>query len=371
MVWKTISGTKLLNALEAGREKQALSCAAGILRRGGLVAFPTETVYGLGADALNPGAVGKIFQAKGRPPDNPLIVHLAGPEEVKRVVSGAPPSFEILARRFWPGPLTLVLPKKKVVPYITTAGLSSVAVRVPAHPLALELIKAAGVPVAAPSANLSGRPSPTRAAHVLDDMAGKIDAVLDGGPCPLGLESTVLSLLSEPPVLLRPGGVTLEALRAELKAEVLDATAEGKGPAGTGDAIDAPLSPGMKYRHYATRSPLLLVEGKEEYQRQQIAALGESFLGQGKKLGLLISREMYETLPPALLEDAGTCIVVLGSRAEPERLAERLFGALRGLDAQGVEAIVAEGFDDREIGKAIMNRLRKAASGILRWDAEG
>ncbi len=353
MSWKRQQNTVLLSTDQPGLEKAALQYAARLLREGKLVAFPTETVYGLGADALNPRAVERIFQVKGRPSDNPLIVHVQGLRQVESLAAEIPERASFLAGLFWPGPLTLVLPKLKSVPDITTAGLSSVAVRMPAHPLALRLIERSGVAIAAPSANLSGRPSPTSAEHVWADLAGLVEAILDGGECPVGVESTVLSLLSKPPVLLRPGGVTLEELETALGERIIDGTvlasaAEEKGP----------LSPGMKYRHYATDAPLYLVEGRGEVQVRQIRGLYESFRVRGCRVGLLLCDETAPLFPGAVLE-------CLGSRDSPAAAAARLFNALRCLEARDVDVIVAEGLDDRNLGRAVMNRLRKAAVEII------
>lgn len=343
--------TLVLSVADAGEEK-AVELAARIIRKGGAVAFPTETVYGLGADATNPRAVEMIFKAKNRPPDNPLIVHVTGMKQVEKLTREIPPAAYKLAERFWPGPLTLVLLKKDVVPAITTAGLSSVAVRVPAHSLALKLIEKAGVPLAAPSANLSGRPSPTMARHVLEDLAGRIDAILDGGPCPVGVESTVISLLSHPPILLRPGGVTLEDLEKALGGKILDFSGNPV------EDKERPLSPGMKYRHYATRAPLYLVLGEGEALRKRILSLSEGFAMQGRKVGLLVSEEFRDVFSPAVLE-------ILGSKKEPALAAKRLFDAMRRLDERGVDVIIAEGWEEREMGRALMNRLRKAATEII------
>jgi L-threonylcarbamoyladenylate synthase len=354
LAWPIIKGTAVLKALNDEDEGKALLYAAEILKKGGLVAFPTETVYGLGGDALNPGTVQNIYKVKQRPPDNPLIIHVAGMDQAARLVEEVPPEAFLLAENFWPGPLTMVLPKKNLVPDITTAGLSSAAIRVPAHPLARKLIRAAEIPLAAPSANLSGRPSPTTAEHVLDDLAGRIEAVLDGGSCSVGVESTVISLLSGTPALLRPGGITLEMLEDVLKQEVLDLTAERKGEVIKG----APPSPGMKYRHYAPRVPLYLVVGDYPAQRKQLVALTESFLMQGRKVALLLS-----------LESAGICsapvLRVLGSRNKPEQIAKRLFAILREMDFLDIDVIVVEGFDEKGMGRAVMNRLRKAAAEII------
>ncbi len=354
MTWPSVKGTIILKAGSPNEEDSALQYAAEILKSGGIVAFPTETVYGLGANALDAEAVEGIFKVKMRPFDNPLIVHVTGMEQAEELVRFSPQEAAVLAGHFWPGPLTLIFPKKELVPDITTAGLSSVAVRVPAHPLALKLISRAGIPLAAPSANLSGRPSPTTADHVLEDMAGRIDAVLDGGACSVGVESTVLSLLSGPPALLRPGGVTLEMLEAVLQKKILDLTA-GRGE----DFKGVPPSPGMKYRHYAPRAPLYLVEGEGASQKQQLVALSESFTLQGRRLGLIIFEESEGVFPAPVVK-------VLSSRKDPRLAAERLFAVLRSMDSLEVEVIVAEGLEEKEMGRAVMNRLRKAATKVIR-----
>ncbi|HHU75416.1 MAG TPA: threonylcarbamoyl-AMP synthase [Firmicutes bacterium] len=360
MQWPQVRGTLLLSPHSDRLEEKALMLAASFLREGKLVAFPTETVYGLGANALNPLAVSQIFKAKGRPADNPLIVHIAGIEQAFALAREVPPEARLLARYFWPGPLTMVLPKHQNIPNITTAGLSSVALRVPSHPLALRLIREAGIPIAAPSANISGSPSPTTAAHVLADLAGHIDAVLDGGHCSVGLESTVVSLLSSPPALLRPGWVTRGMLEDILKKKVMDFSALHMDEQSPGPV----LSPGMKYRHYAPQAPLFLVEGEGEPQRRQLMALAEGFVMQGRRLGLLLFEESksYFSAPVK---------VVLGSRSDPAAVARRLFYALRKLDFLGVDVIVAEGLEEKDLGKAIMNRLRKAALKIMRPDGKG
>ncbi len=360
MQWPQVKGTLLLSPYNGQLEEKALLLAAGLLREGSLVAFPTETVYGLGAAALNPVAVAKIFKAKGRPADNPLIVHITGIEQAFALAREIPREAVLLARYFWPGPLTMVLPKQKGVPDITTGGLSSVALRVPSHPLALKLIRAAGTPIAAPSANISGSPSPTTAAHVLSDLAGRIAAVLDGGSCSVGLESTVISLLSSPPALLRPGWVTQEMLESTLRTGILDFSNLHIDE----QSAKPVLSPGMKYRHYAPQAPLFLVEGEGEPQRRQLMALAEGFMMQGRKLGLLLSAESENLFSAPFKE-------ILGSKDDPAAVARRLFYALRQLDYQGVEVIVAEGFAEKELGKAVMNRLRKAASKIMRPDGQG
>lgn len=316
--------------------RKTVLAAARIIRRGGLVAFPTETVYGLGAAATDRRAVKNIFIAKGRPADNPLIVHVAGLGQVKEVTSFIPRSALELMRRFWPGPLSLVLPRSATLPREVSAGLPTVAVRMPAHPLALSLIRAAGVPIAAPSANRSGRPSPTALHHVLEDLAGRIDALLDGGSCRVGLESTVLDLCGGRPLILRPGGISREQLEAALGTEVAEAH---------GSEADTPRAPGMKYRHYAPRAPLILVTGTCGRRIAVIRALAAGYQKRGLKVGIL-------QVPPG-----------------PDRLrlaAKRLFPELRRFDAQGVDLILAEGVSSQGLGTALMNRLRKAAARTIR-----
>ncbi len=317
-----------------------MEIAAEIIREGGLVAFPTETVYGLGANALNAEAIKKIYEAKGRPLDNPVIVHVAGMEMLESVAV-ATRRARVLMGRFWPGPLTLVLKKSKALPKATTAGLDTVAVRMPRNRVALDLIASSGVPIAAPSANISGRPSPTSAQHVLQDLSGKIDAILDGGTASIGVESTVLDLTSRVPTILRPGGLTAEELYKVIgRIRLTPPKTKGK-----------PRSPGMKYRHYAPRARMILVEGSEENLRRKIQALALRLKG---KIGILASKE---NAPYYRAQD----MEILGSRKNLSEVARNLFGALRRLDARS-DVIIAEGFEDVGIGRAVMNRLRKAAS---------
>ena len=304
--------------------------AAALLRAGGLVAFPTETVYGLGAHALDEAAVRRVFAAKGRPADNPLIVHLAGAEDVGRVVAHLPPLARGLAAEHWPGPLTLVLDARPDVPAVTRGGLPTVAVRVPAHPLALDLLRRAGVPVAAPSANRSSRPSPTTAAHVVDDLGDAVDVVLDGGPCPVGLESTVVDARGERPVLLRPGAVPAEAL--------------GAVPAHDG-ALSA--SPGTRHRHYAPRCRVVLAP-----------------VGQGSA----VAARQAASRPPGRVglvgPDAAPQGVVEVARARgAAELALRLYAALRDAEEAGVDVVVVEAVPDEGLGRAVLDRLRRAAEG--------
>ncbi|NPV90716.1 MAG: threonylcarbamoyl-AMP synthase [Firmicutes bacterium] len=325
--------------------------AGRVLRAGGTVAFPTETVYGLGADATNPAAISRIFAAKGRPLDNPLIVHIADWHQIDMLTLKAPPALYELGRRFWPGPLTLVVPRHPDVPPEVSAGLPTVAVRWPAHPVAEALIRAAGVPLAAPSANRSGKPSPTNAEHVKQDLEGMIDVILDGGPTGVGVESTVLDLTRTPPMILRPGGVTREMLE-----EVL-------GPvdtaAGLENETDPPPSPGMKYRHYAPDSPLVLLEGEPREMVEQARRVLGRVHAEGRRAGLLGSREMLEELPSG---DGGPDFrCSLGSREDLEQVAANLYQALRLTDEMRLDLVLVESFPERGIGAAIMNRLRRAA----------
>jgi len=300
--------------------------AARIIRGGGLVAFPTETVYGLGANALDPEAVERIFKAKGRPQDNPIIVHIARVEDARKLVLYFPPVAKRLADRFWPGPLTMILPKSKKVPYETTAGLDTVALRMPAHPVALALLKAAKVPVAAPSANVSGRPSPTTAAHVVHDLSGRIDAILDGGPARIGVESTVLDLTSKTPTVLRPGGIGIEELRKVLgKVNIYHA----------GKSAKRPRAPGMKYRHYAPKAPIILVEGDAGKARLKVNELARRHKRQGKRVRILKTG------------------------------AASLYQQLRRFDGEDADVIIAQARDEKGLGLAVMNRLRKAATKIV------
>lgn len=334
-------------------EREVIEKAGLILRGGGLVAFPTETVYGLGANALDGRAVARIFKAKGRPADNPIIVHVAGRQQVDALTESLPISAQVLMETYWPGPLTLVLPVGKRVPEEVTTGLRTVAVRLPAHPVALAFIKAAGVPVAAPSANISGRPSPTSAEHVLHDLNGKIEAVLDGGPAGVGVESTVLDVTSQVPIVLRPGGITPEDLRDVLgKVDIDPAAAAGFSKE------DAPRSPGMKYIHYAPLAPLRLVVGKPEAAALRIKELAGKEKARGRKVGILSFSGGND------FSRFGE-VVVAGCREKPETVAAGLYAALRRFNDMGVDIIFAEGIEEKGVGLAVMNRLKKAAGGHI------
>lgn len=330
----------------------AIGRAAACLRAGGLVAFPTETVYGLGVHALDGGAVKRLFEAKGRPSSDPLIVHVASTVQARALSARFSPPADVLAARFWPGPLTLVLPKAAVVPDEVTAGLASVALRVPSHPVALALLVAAGVPVAAPSANLFSRPSPTRAAHVLTDLDGRIDMVLDGGPTTVGVESTVVDLSGDVPRLLRPGGISREALVAVLGSTRL----EEAGPVYAGPQ----LSPGLLERHYSPRAPLTAYEGLASRVLERMRVDVMAAQAEGRRVGLLVFDGNE-----ALGEMQGVVMArSLGAMSDLDAAATHLYAALRDLDASGADVILAHGFDDvRGLGAALRDRLRRAAAG--------
>ncbi len=335
--------------IKAAGPHEELAEAAHVLRSGGLVAFPTETVYGLGANALDPEAVNKIFRAKGRPADNPLIVHIAEISQVEDLSDDITVPARRVMEAFWPGPLTVVLPKKPGVPGEVTAGLQTVAVRMPDHPVARELIRLAGVPVAAPSANRSGRPSPTTAQHVRNDLEGRIDVIVDGGACRVGLESTVLDLTSEPPVILRPGGITREEIEEVIGPVEIDPALWELHDRGT------PKSPGMKYAHYSPKAEVVVVAG-DDYGKifVKVSELILKYRSSDKKVGVLASLETGRGY-------SADAVYPVGSRANLVTVAQNLFYGLRFLDDEEVDLIIAEGYPEEGIGLAIMNRLRKAA----------
>jgi L-threonylcarbamoyladenylate synthase len=327
-----------------------LQRAADVLRRGGLVAFPTETVYGLGAHALDRDAVRRVFHAKGRPAADPLIVHVASVDDLAPLVSAVPDVVRRLAARFWPGPLTLVLPRSPAVPDEVTAGLDTVAVRVPAHPVARALIAAAAIPVAAPSANLFSRPSPTRAEHVLQDLEGRIDLLVDGGATPVGLESTVLALSADAPTILRPGAVTIEMLRELLP----DVRMRDGTPPSAGEALP---SPGLLAKHYSPRAPLTLYEGSAQAVLPRMLADARAARAAGQRVGIIVSDD------DAIGEFE---VVRVGPVSDLPAVAARLYAAIRDLDASGVDVILVRGFPaGAGLGVAIHDRLRRAASAIV------
>lgn len=317
--------------------------AAHILANGGLVAFPTETVYGLGANAFNPDAARKIYEAKGRPSDNPLIIHISGMDMLEDVCGSVSQRARELAERFWPGPLTMILPKGGKIPYAATGGLDTVAVRFPSHKTARGLIDKCGFPLAAPSANSSGKPSPTRASHVAFDLSGKIDMIIDGGPCEIGLESTIVDMTGEEPVILRPGYVSGEEITGCAEtAVVFDGEPE------------IPISPGTKYTHYSPRASVTVVLGEPDAVAGKIRELIAGAESAGKKAGALVTEETRH-----LYEEGH--IISVGSAAEMESIARNLFKALRKADFYGLDALFSVGFEETGLGAAVMNRLVKAA----------
>lgn len=337
---------------------------ARLLQQNEVVAFPTETVYGLGGNAFSDEAVRKIFAAKGRPSDNPLIVHIASVDQLKSLVTTVPPLGKKLMEAFWPGPLTLVLPGSQKVSSYVTAGLDTVAVRMPDHPVALELIRRTGLPLAAPSANLSGKPSPTRAEHVFKDLAGKILGVVDGGPTGIGVESTVVDVTGEIPIILRPGGISKEELESVAGRVDWDEAVSPEHRQSEKQLQQlTPRSPGMKYRHYAPQGEMWLVEADSVPEMiRLIRDRIQYFHEQGKKVGVLTTQEHQREYPEA---DA---VVVSGSRARPETVARSLYGALRELDEHHVDIILAETFPSEGMGEALMNRLYKASGGQILSD---
>lgn len=329
-------------------DKEAIEIAGNILKEGGLVAFPTETVYGLGADALNEDAAAKTYEAKGRPSDNPLIVHIAEFGALGRIVKDIPDTFARLGQAFWPGPLTLIFEKSEEVPYGTTGGLDTVAVRMPNHKIARELILAGGGYISAPSANTSGRPSPTDASHVEEDLAGKIDMIIDGGSVEIGVESTILDMTVTPPMILRPGAVTKEMLEEVIGEVTVDRAivSENSG--------QAPKAPGMKYRHYAPKAKLSIVEGTVEDTVKAIRQIVYDHVRRGEKAGIIASDETMELYTTGVIKTIGT-------RADESTIAKNLYRILREFDEEEVSYIYSEAFADEGIGHAIMNRLSKAA----------
>jgi len=357
--------------------------AAEVLKAGGLVAFPTETVYGLGGDGRRADVSARIYAAKGRPSDNPLIVHISCMKELTPLVKSVPDTCRLLADAYWPGPMTLVMEKSGVIPKETTGGLNTLAVRMPVHPVAAKLIELSGVPVAAPSANRSGRPSTTTAQHCIEDLDGRIDMILDGGPCDIGVESTIVDLTEAKPVLLRPGAVTMEMLTATLGEEplrdkaILRALGEG----------EKPKAPGMKYRHYAPQAPLVVVRAKQEmpgagtisksglnsagkenvYRR--ILELAEEYTAAGLRTEVICTQECADRIrSEAAFEKlaAKLPLRVLGKENESLKISQNLFAVLRDTDEDKVDRLIAEGFGENDLFLAIMNRLKKAAG----WQVE-
>ena len=340
--------TEIVKIDEEQIDQEAIARAGEILKRGGLVAFPTETVYGLGGDALNENSSRLIYAAKGRPSDNPLIVHITNMEALKKFVTEIPPAARKLAERYWPGPLTMIFHKSSAVPLATTGGLDTVAVRMPSHKTARAMIDAAGGYIAAPSANRSGRPSPTVARYVIEDLDGLVDMIIDGGEVNIGLESTIIDLTGEVPTILRPGYVTQDMLTETLGLVDVDRTILDA------NSRQAPKAPGMKYRHYAPKGNLSIVEGEPErvvsYINERISALQK----EGRKTGVIATDE-------TVARYHGDDIKSVGSRRDEEVIARHLFRILREFDDDNVEVMFTESFETAGIGQAIMNRLLKAA----------
>ncbi len=331
-------------------QKVDFQLAEQFLKEGELVAFPTETVYGLGGNALDPNAAKKIYAAKGRPSDNPLIVHIAQTDALKVLADDIPKEALELAHAFWPGPLTMILKKSAVVPYETTGGLDTVAIRMPSHPVARKLIQESGVYLAAPSANLSGRPSPTTANHVIEDMDGRIAMIIDGGSAQIGLESTIIDLTGENPMILRPGYITLEMLLNvvdEVKYDPAVITRQLK------EDIVA-KAPGMKYRHYAPKGQLIIFEGPMQKVVDTINEKTAKRIQEGYQVGVLATDETKKAYKQGHVKS-------IGSRKDEEAIAAHLFGILRDFDTLGVSYIYSESFEDNALSQAIMNRLLKAA----------
>lgn len=330
------------------RAKEVIKKAGDIIKNGGIVAFPTETVYGLGGDGLNPRSSQKIYEAKGRPSDNPLIIHVADMDSIKKIVKEIPEAAFKLAEKYWPGPLTMIMNKSDIVPYETTGGLDTVAIRMPSNKIAAELIRCSGGYIAAPSANLSGRPSPTVAKYCIEDLDGRVDMIIDGGAVGIGLESTIIDLTSGTPMILRPGYITKENLSdilgsVSVDKTILDATSK-----------EAPKAPGMKYRHYAPKGDLTIVEGESDkvctYINSELLAAKEA----GKKTGVIATEETKSLYKADVVK-------IAGRRDDEEEIARNLFTLLREFDDEDVDVMFSESFNDTGIGQAIMNRLLKAA----------
>lgn len=325
-----------------------LKRAGKIIRDGGLVAFPTETVYGLGGDALNPQSSKKIYAAKGRPSDNPLIVHVANMEDLAGIVKEVPQAAVKLANAFWPGPLTMIMNKNEKVPYETTGGLDTVAIRMPNNEIALELIRQSGGYIAAPSANTSGRPSPTLARYCVEDLSGKIEMIIDGGQVGIGLESTIVDLTAEVPMILRPGYITAKMLEEVLGEISIDKTIIDSS------STERPKAPGMKYRHYAPKGDLTIVQGSQDQVVSYINDMAKKASDDGKRVGVIAtdaSKSLYKA----------DIVKSVGNRQDESTIAHELFKVLREFDDEEVDVMFSESFDDSGIGQAIMNRLLKAA----------
>jgi sua5/yciO/yrdC/ywlC family protein len=340
--------TKIGIINDIDKDIEYINEAADIIYKGGVVAFPTETVYGLGANALNEEAVDKIFKAKGRPQDNPLIVHVAS-KNIENLAKEVPKVAKDLIDKFWPGPLTIILNKKDIIPNRTSANLESVGIRMPNNEIALKLIELSGCPIAAPSANISGRPSPTEVDRCIEDLDGKVDYIIGWKKSDVGVESTIVDCTVMPPVILRPGGITLEMLREVCSEITIDKAIQGKP-----DSNLKPKAPGMKYRHYAPKAKLQIIKGNKEKTIEKINEIVQNYIDNQKRVAILSTEEVSNRFP--LGE-----IISLGSEKNLYDVARNLFEALRQCDDLNVDFIICQAFEDKGVGLAIMNRLNKAA----------
>ena len=345
-------GTDIMKISERRPDQDIISKASKLICSGEIIAFPTETVYGLGANALDPSAVSKIFEIKGRPFDNPLIIHIADTKTLMTLVSQTPPRANRIIKKFWPGPVTLILKKSRTVPKITTGGLDTVAIRMPRNNVALALIRKSGLPIAAPSANISGRPSPTSAIHVKDDLDGKIKLILDGGRTEIGIESTVIDMTQPTPVILRPGGISKESIETEIGKVVFHNSLLSIDR----KTINIHRSPGMKYRHYSPKAHVILVEGRQNDAMSKIIQLTEKLEAEGKKVSIMTASKS--------LKVNSEKIQYMGRSLET--IARNLFGNLRQADKNNVDVIIVQGIQYNKTGFAIMNRLKKAAITSIR-----
>jgi L-threonylcarbamoyladenylate synthase len=341
--------TKIIMLNENKPDIGILQEAGEVIRQGGLVVFPTETVYGLGANALDPDAVKKIFEAKGRPQDNPLIVHIAEIGEIKPLVSEIPEMAKKFMEKFWPGPMTIILPKSSIIPDVTSASLPCVGIRMPSNSIARELIRSSGVPIAAPSANISGRPSPTDVQRCIEDLSGKVDYIIGGEMCDIGLESTVIDCTTEPTCVLRPGGITLEMLKEVDKDAYIDPAIMEKP-----EKDFKPKAPGMKYRHYAPKATVKIVEGDLKKTIEKINKIVQNYIDENKVVGIMATDETIKCYPKGM-------VISLGSRENMISISQNLFETLRVFDDKKVDIIVSESFEEKGVGVAVMNRLKKSA----------
>lgn len=339
--------TDIIKIHEKRPNRVIISKASKLICSGEIIAFPTETVYGLGANALDPSAVSKIFEIKGRPSDNPLIIHIADMKTLRTLVSQIPSRANLIIKKFWPGPVTLVLKKSKIVPKITTGGLNTVAVRMPRNNVALALIRKSALPIAAPSANISGRPSPTTATHVKDDLDGKIKLILDGGSTKIGIESTVIDMTQPTPMILRPGGISKESIENEIGEVLFHNSLSGIDR----KKIKIYRSPGMKYRHYSPKAHVMLVEGPENDANSKIIQLTEKLEAEGKKVSIMTASKSLK-INSEKIQYMGRSL---------ETIARNLFANLRQADKNNIDVIIVQGIQYNKIGFAIMNRLKKAA----------